>query len=606
MRRTILVLLAAALSAPTTAHAAFFPAETIDGPADITSVGDLDLSRAGEGGVVYLKREDGADRVYLSRFVDGAFTPPVRIDQGFAPSSSQPVIAASDNGRMAIAFVNDGSLYALVKARHADGFSAPALVAQGGVSNPSIDMSINGATYLSWTQNGDVRVARAERDSATFRTLEAPLDIDPAREAGTGPALRSRVAVSADGTALVVWGEHGADGRTHVYARRLFELRTSIAPQDLTLDQVDGHPARGADLPELDMEDDSSYAQVVFRQDTTQGPRIVMRRLVGSAFDPPVVLDGGRYGTHGRLDLTGRGEGLFGVATGDGSVLGGAIWNDRLRTNDLLAGASGVEPQPVAAIGENEDGAIAWIQGPPEAAVVRARYLHDIENPKPEPDATLSRPELGPVDPGAGLDGAASRAGDVAVVFVQQGADGRRLVAGFYDRPPTRIAGSNTTKVRKLTRLAWGASLDLFGRVTYRVFVDGRQLVETQETQYVPKPGQIPDGTHRWQIHIIDRRGQLRQSRTRVLRVDNTPPTLRVSLSKRRRTLTVTARAGDPNGRNPSGLSRVVVDVGNGRFVAMKTRFRHTYARTGRYRVRVKAIDKAGNETLVTRTVRIG
>jgi hypothetical protein len=87
--------------------------------------------------------------------------------------------------------------------------------------------------------------------------LPAPVDVDAGRDAGTG-TKRSRVITSADGTALVVWGEDGADGRTHVYGARLFELRLSTAPQDLNLPEVDGQTGTDADIPELDMEDDSS------------------------------------------------------------------------------------------------------------------------------------------------------------------------------------------------------------------------------------------------------------------------------------------------------------------------------------------------------------
>jgi hypothetical protein len=98
------------------------------------------------------------------------------------------------------------------------------------------------------------------------------------------------VATSADGTGA---GRVGRAGRRRSHARlraRLFELRLSTAPQDLNLPEVDGQTGTDADIPELDMEDDSSFAQVVFRQSTTGGPRLVMRRLVGSQFEAPVLF----------------------------------------------------------------------------------------------------------------------------------------------------------------------------------------------------------------------------------------------------------------------------------------------------------------------------
>lgn len=187
MRRlTLAATLAAALAVPATADAAFFPAEVVDGPtADIVSVGDVDLSREGNGAMVYVKKIDGADHIVASRFIDGAFATPERVDNGLAAASSQPVVAASDGGRLAIAYVNGGSLWTIVKPRDATGFAAPTLVAEGGVSNPSIDMSINGATYVSFTQGGDVKVARAERDRPNSPSC-------PRRSTSTPAATRAR------------------------------------------------------------------------------------------------------------------------------------------------------------------------------------------------------------------------------------------------------------------------------------------------------------------------------------------------------------------------------------------------------------------------------
>jgi hypothetical protein len=609
MRRlTLAATLAAALAAPGTASAAFFPAEVIDGPTgDIVSVGDVDLARDGNGAAVYTKRVDGVPHIFATRFVEGAFAPGERVDQGLAPASSQPVVAASDSGRLAIAYVNNGSLWTIVKPRDATGFAAPTLVAEGGVSNPSIDMSINGASYVSYTQNGDVKVARANRDTPQFTVLPASVDIDPARPAGNTDTRRSRVATAADGTALVVWGEQAADGREHVYARRLFELRLSTAPQDLNLTELEGQTGGDADLPELDMEDDSSFAQVVFRQQTSGGPRLIMRQLRGSQFEAPVVLGGTPRG--GRIDLTGRGEGMFAFGGPGNEVFGGTLFNNRVGLGQRLDNGNGIDPRPVPAAGENEDGAIAWLQGSSAAdASVRARYIDTVDNtPRLEGEATLSVPDFGAVDPTAGFDAAASRAGDVAVVFVQGTEGNRRVVGATYDKPPARVTLFTTQKVRRLEKLRWSASTNLFGPVTYRVVVDDKVIGETRATELVVPPGAVADGEHQWTVQAVDRRGQVVPARTRPLRVDNTPPTLRVGLSKRGRVLTVTARGGDPSGALPSGLGRILVDFGDGRLVPMpRSKATKRYARTGTFTIRVKALDKAGNEVVQTRRVRIG
>ena len=590
--------------APATAHAGFFPAEVVDGSSDVVEVGDVDLSRDGNGLVGYVKRDGGVDHAFVSRFVDGTFQPPERVDGGLGPASDEVVVAASDSGRLAVAYINDGKLWAMVKPKDAAGFAAPVIVAEGGASKPSIDMSINGAIYVTWTADNKVHVARANRDTPQFIRLDAPVNVDGNRKAGETHLKRSRVVVSADGTALVVWGEEGADGRTHVYARRVFELRLSNFPQDLTLNDVDGVSAQGADTPEVDIEDDSSFAQVTFRQNTSNGPRVVMRRLLGSQFDPYVAADGGGFAQRARIDLNGRGEGLVAVSMAGNEAFVGSMFNNRFNMFSRVDSGNAVDPATVSALGENEDGGVAWFQGSSKSdAQVRARYFNNIEKPEPEGEVVLS---TAPADTTAGLDAAASRAGDVAVVFVQGTNGDRKLVAGIYDKPPNRNAGYTTQKPRRLSKLRWSPSLNLFGGVRYRILVNGTPLAETGGEELVLQPGQVADGEHRWQVVAIDRRGQETVSRSRLLRVDNTPPQLRIGVRKKKRVVTVTARGGDPVGGYPTGLARILVDFGDGRLVPMGRKISKRYARLGGYTVRVKAIDKAGNETVQQRRIRIG
>ncbi len=265
MRRSLAVsaVFASLLVLPAGAHAVggtFFAGEAVDGPSvDIQRLGDVDIARDGTGALVYVKLDGGVNHIFASRLINGAWEAPQRIDTGLAGPSSQPVVAASDGGRLAIAFINDTQLVTVVRPAGDQPYGAPAGVA-APASNPAIDMSINGVGYVTFTLPGasaaDVRAARLERKGTTFAVLADPLDVDPAQNAGDGNK-RSKVAVAADGSAVAVFGEDGADGRTHVYGRRMFEGRVSTAPQDLTLTDFEGHSAAGADLPDIDIEDDS-------------------------------------------------------------------------------------------------------------------------------------------------------------------------------------------------------------------------------------------------------------------------------------------------------------------------------------------------------------
>ncbi|HEV3000584.1 MAG TPA: hypothetical protein VGW75_07585 [Solirubrobacteraceae bacterium] len=611
MRRRLIAALALAVLAvaPASAGAAWFPAEPVDGPsADIVSVGEVAVAREGMAGVVYLRRDAGLPHVFVARLAGGAWEAPVRVDQGIAPPASQPVIAGANPDRLAVAWISNGSLFAAVRTLNAPGFGAPRLIAEGGVSNPSIDLSINGATYVSYTQNGDVKVARAARDSQDFAVITAPVDFDPAREAGTGPDARSRIAVSADGSAVVVWGERGADGRSHVFGRRIFEQRLSTAIEDLTLSEFEGRRATDADRPEIDVEDDSSFAQVAFRQMTDAGPRVIGRRLVGSQFDPPFAIDAGAPSTAGRIALTGRGEGVTAAQSVANQIHGGGIWNNKLeRMQRWDSDPNGVAPRPIPLIGENEGGALAWFDGSSAAdATVRAKRFDAVQTFAIEPEALLSNPALGPTDAEAGLAGGSTRVSDHVVAFVQGAGADRRLVVAVNDEPPARPLGQNTTNKRRLERFKWASARDLWGPIVYRVFVDGRQIAETQETELPWRAGLVSDGRHLWNVVAIDRRGQQTAGPRRVVRIENTPPVLRASIGRRGRTVSIRVTRFSDRGVGASGAHRIVVSFGNGRRVRIQRSVSYTYPRRGSYTLRVSGFDRAGNRTDITRDVRIG
>ena len=217
------------LVAPASARAdvgQFIPGETIDGP--VTSLGDLDVARDGTGAVVYVKPVGGADHVFVSRLQDGAWQPPEQLDAGLA-ASSQPVVAAGDGGKLAIAFISGGSLFTTVKPAANQPYSPLQLVASPAL-NPSIDLSINDVAYVSFTNpagggGGDVDIARKDRKATAFAIVPSALDIAatnggrgrhrPLEGRGRGRRRRAR--------------RVGRGGQ--VFARRVFEQTVSAAPQ---------------------------------------------------------------------------------------------------------------------------------------------------------------------------------------------------------------------------------------------------------------------------------------------------------------------------------------------------------------------------------------
>lgn len=617
LRHTFIPLTVSVLcgSVVSPSDAAYFAAEPIDQSAGIRQVGDLDVARDGSGAVVYVKGDGGVDHVFVSRLINGVFQAPERLDNGLTAAGSKPVVAASDGGKIAVVYVNGGSIYANVRQNPSTGFSAPQLVSAAG-SAPSIDMSINGVAYTSFTAPGasasDVRVARLNRDTTNFAVLPDVVDIDGSREAGVGGGV-SQVAVSADGTAVVVWGEAG-----RVYGRRVFESRLSVAPQDLSVATLNGRAGNveSATDPRIDIEDDSSYAWVTFRQNFDDGlSHTVARRLVGSQFEAPEQVDGIGFGgdtaVSTNIEMNGRGEGLATTGTAAKGAYVSVLHDDRFFTPVLLNAPNNVLSVPTGDLAENNEGYVAWMQGTSaETATVRARgYDIDLAKrtvPGPLPETEVSNPAFGAVDPKGGLDLAGNRVSDTVIVFVQGTGDGRRLVSGGFDRKPGILSTSTTSRYRNLKRppLAWSASFDLWGPLTYRASIDGVQVGETQTTR-LALGTDLTDGPHTWTVTATDRRGQTATSKPGTLRVDATPPSLTFSLGgvkRAGRTLSLAATAADavPG----SGVRRVLINFGQGGNVVGR-KASHVYSRPGTYTVRVSATDKAGNVVVVKRAITI-
>lgn len=610
----IVTTIAALAAVEGAAQGAFFAGEPVDGPsADIRSVGDVDIARDGTGAVAYVRRDGGIDHIFVSRLTNGAWQAPERVDLGLDAPAATPAVAASDGGRLAVVFIAGGSAFAVVRQAGAPAWGAPQLLGSGA-SDPSVDMSFNGAAYTTFTVNGDVAAARMDRTATTFAGIPAPLDAVPASVAGVG-SNRSRVAIAADGTGLAVWGESG-----HVFARRMYGTNPSSVYQDLTLADLDGRPGGAADAPSVDIEDDSSFAWVAFRQQFNDGgaakPRGIGVRLRGSRSDPPVAFDGLGWGGQGveapAVDLNGKGQGTVTAGTTGGSALASVLKDDVLNPARVLGG-SGAPAQPIGAVAETTDRVVGWIS--PADGTVHGVFYDDKAAsriiPGPGPDTGLTNAALGPVDPAAGFDVAGNRTGDFAFAFIQGTADARRLVVAEYDRLPGAFRISTSSKLwRNVIKnpLAWGTALDLWGPLNYTVLIDGKPVAQTQTTKATLPVGALSEGLHTWRVTATDRRGQSVTTTVKPLKVDTVAPTVSFSVKRKKRMATVTTKAADviPPSGNAAGIKYVRIDWGDGSGFDQARKAGHTYRRKGAFTVRVSATDRAGNVAVAERRIHIG
>jgi len=597
-RRLIVLLTAAFILVPAAAaHAGWFPAAPVDGPnADVVSVGNVDLARDGTGAVAYRKNGDGVPQAWISRIFGGVWQAPERIS--FTGGTVTDVkVAAGDGNRLAVAWIADGTVYAAVTPGGDTpvGF-APAVALGGpGATDLDLDLGVNGAAYAIWQESANVVAARLQ--DTTWTRVAAPLDIDVNGAAGVG-AGRPKVAVSAEGYAVATWGEAMPDGLTHVWGRRITGLNLSMVPQDLNL------PGNGnADSPDIDIENDGSYAWIVFRQDIGGVSRTLGRRLRGSQYEAPEFIDAGVPSTDPKVDMNGVGQGYAVAQTpGGAQVFGSWLDHDHLQPGlrlDTVDGTGAAKPEVAST--DQADSVVAWrLTGADGNSVARARY-HDGEDAAGAMggELTLSRGDLGPVaDPGVSIS--ADRSGDAAVAMVQGAPGARTLAVAIYDRPPGAPFIDETEAFKRKTRpeLRWRPGNDPWGVQTFRIYMDGVQIGQTTGTTLTPATP-LATGKHTWQVESVDRAGQVSRSRVRTLKIDATPPTLKVKVSgtrAARRALKITVTAKDAGG---SGLDHITVDYGDRSPKSQTKTTRHRYKR-GRFTLKVAAVDKAGN---VTRTV---
>ena len=589
--------------APAGAQAGFFGGETIDGPsADVARVGGVDVARDGTATVVYVKRVAGIDHVFAAQMANGVWRPPEQLDGSLSLPSSNPVVGVANRGAAIVAFINNGQLHTVVRRARDTAWPAPVALGGGSAATPSIDLSTNGVGYVVWTRGGDVLGALLGRADTAFAPLPAPLDIAPAAEAGTGTG-RPRVATSADGTALAAWGESG-----HVYARRLLRNALSTLPQDLGVADLGGHRGGLADLPEVDIADDSSFAWVTFRQAFDDGAttRVLARRLVGSAFDPPADVGAGAFGGEAAsapaVDVAGSGEAIFANESATSHTPFAALnYIDVLGAPFALSAGNTVPSEPAVAIGETSQAVVAWFDTDSGVPAINARSFK-VGKPA-DAETPLVDLTLGAVDAAAGLDAAADRYGNAVIAFTQGVGAGRRIMAATWDRPPVNLVQTTTYRWRDNRPIRWAPISEPWGDITWTVIVDGKSLGTTTANSY-PIAGRVADGVHKWTLVATDRRGQQRTAGPRSLRIDSSGPRLTVAIRGARSagaSIRLISRARD----RWSGVRRVRVDFGDGSPAAFGRDVRHRYA-AGTHTIRVTATDKARNFTTVTRRLTIG
>ncbi|HKP20664.1 MAG TPA: hypothetical protein VJT68_04060 [Thermoleophilaceae bacterium] len=443
----LLLILLLVVAGP--AQAAILPGAAVDGPSNLidTARPDVDVAPDNSAALVYLKSDGGVNHPFVSRFVNGAWGAPQRVDGDSAQAASNPRIAVANGGKVVVAYSRGGAAVARISAAPGGAFGLEHVVHAAG-TGVDVDLSPNGNGYVGVQNGADIFADRLV--GTTWSDVgTGALDSDQGHEAG-GSNRDVKVAASPDGAGgAIAWGEvlDGIGTEQDVFVRRLTgstpgnALGTRLAPGSLP----GSSPTSGkaADQPAVSM-DAAGTIWVVYRQDFEYGAskrnRAIARPITGETVGAGQVVDKmGDAPTEGRdfqqIDVNAAGAGLLShhgnLTSGlEWASLSGGTWTANGLVND---GDNASVPQAVPALGENGSGLIAYsFKSGTGDNTASARTTFGGLGAQ----TVLSNPTFGPVI--SAVDAAAGSGAFAAAAFVQQSgndATTKRVVAAVVDLP---------------------------------------------------------------------------------------------------------------------------------------------------------------------------
>jgi hypothetical protein len=626
------------------AHAVILPATTIDGPSeDIVGFGGVAMAEDGTGGLVYLKRVGGVAHVFVSRYVEGRWLAPIRVDTEQPFAASWPRIGAANGGELVVVwatpFATEGELPVdeLVGATLSSGSSSfgPAIlidpnIGDGTGTSPDLAMSSTGQadvvyrvvnralqSVIPLLRPGDVieSVRAAHYDGLRWSRL-GTINRNPGVSMRPPSATNApQIAIGPTGNGIIVWQEPDVEGVARIWARRLFGSTLDyVLP--VTAASFNGAPVDDdADAPSVAISK-LGQAEVAYRQNVGPGSPLPGPRVFLNTLPDGESADGSKFAGASILDVA--------VSGGVGAQVGPpSIDIDEKQDLRVVYDSNGT-PRMIEGNGRGLSAALSL--GPPFAGGELASA--SVMNPAgggisawPSADAQ-GNPAVGVLEsfPGGAAQtalvsgGAGGEVAELAVgrsglgdgiVGFRQGPLGNAaIVATQATSPPVNfIATAPKGWVRpSAATVSWLAAASADGPLTYSVIVDGHpQATAAGSLASKLERRGLGSGAHRVQVLATDIDGQARLSSTVSLLVDGTPPTVKVTRSRGGRRVRVLIR--DPN----SGVAKAATTIsfGDGTRVAKRARASHTYVRAGIYTIVAHVRDRVGNQATVRRLVSV-
>jgi hypothetical protein len=456
---------------------------SVDGPSadilDQQSV-DVDMAPDGASALAYLKKDGGLDHVFLSRYENGSWTAPQRVDTGLNTNPSRNVsVAVANGGKVVVTFLNApamnqfGNLYSAIKPAAGQPLVGPTDLVPTGGRYADVELAANGDGYavVGTFGNPQTAVMAKRLVGTTWSPVggdypdfpNGALEKDEANNAGeTGDQRGARIAVAPDGgSAVAVFTEETGIGEYDVIARRL--TGTTRGPAvEAGVASFGGFnaSATGTDMADVDM-DASGTAWVVLRQsltyNATDHPRCLARPLTGDTFGAAQQLDalptppGNNACEFPRVDVNGSGLGLvagyhqMAPHDVDASTLAGGAWSMPFEASILNNDSPA---RTATALGESGSGLITWRHDPGGGGA--KEVLGRTTQGGLSPELTLSNTAFGTAN-GFGLEAAADNGAKAVVAFTQGAAATTRIVAAVVDLPQPPGGGGNPPPPQDIT-----------------------------------------------------------------------------------------------------------------------------------------------------------
>ncbi len=629
------------------AGAVILPGVTIDGPSeDIVGFGGAAMAEDGTGGLVYLKRVGGVAHVFISRYLEGHWLAPIRVDTEQPFAASWPRIGAANGGELVVVWATPFATRELKPVDELLGATlGPGSSSFGSamIVDPEIGEGTGTSPDLAMSSTGQADVAYRAVETQSNVPLLRPGDVNESVRvahfngelwSGLGavnrdPGLSMRaptqanapsIAIGPTGNGVVVWQEPELGGVARLWARRVFGQSLDYV-MPVSAPALGGSPIeQDADAPSVTFsrlgQAEVAYRQIAGPGSPLPGARIFLNVLPdgesasGAEFQGPGIADnavgGGRSASVGRpsIDVDERratrilydSNGTSRVIKGTDKGLLGTLSLGPAFVGSALTPAN--ELQSASVMNAEGGGVSAWPSADPHgdpALAVREDF----------PDGAV---QAGLLSGGAGgpigeLAVGRSGLGDGLVAFQQGPLGDAAIVAAQVTAPPDPFVITLPKGWVKpaQAQVSWVPAVSANGPLAYTVVLDGHPLHPPAGVfSYRFNSHGLGDGVHKVQLLSTDIFGQSTLTAPSALRVEGRPPAVKVARASGGHGVTV--HVSDPySGVNARAVS---VSFGDGYRAKGRKQFHHVYARAGLYTVTVRVRSKLGNQGTVRRLVK--